>query len=73
MPYPYDTSNIYNTIIEVFDMYNIREKILSITFDNVAISFSKPLYKHHVVIKNFHKKCSCHIINLCVQDVVEQF
>ncbi|PON79582.1 hypothetical protein TorRG33x02_235370, partial [Trema orientale] len=32
--YPHNATTIYNTIMEVFDLYGIKEKVLSITFDN---------------------------------------
>ena len=69
MPYPHDASSIYNAITEVFDLYNIREKVMSITFDNVsaknaAINLFKTTLKLPFSGKFFHQRCACHIINL---------
>ena len=73
IPYPHDANVIYTTIMEVFDLYGIKEKVLSITFDNTsannaAINLFKTTLRPPHGGTLFHQKCACHIINLCVQD-----
>ena len=73
IPYPHDANVIYTTIMEVFDLYGIKEKVLSITFDNAsannaAINLFKTTLRPPHGGTLFHQKCACHIINLCVQD-----
>ena len=36
IPYPHEA--IYNSIMFVFDLYVIKDKVLSLTFDNVSIN-----------------------------------
>ena len=59
--------------MEIFDLYGIKEKVLSITFDNAAISLFKQTLKPHYGGSFFHQRCACHIINLVVQDGMKQF
>ena len=73
IPYPHDAQVIYHTIMEIFDLYGIKEKVLSITFDNAAISLFKQTLKPHYGGSFFHQRCACHIINLVVQDGMKQF
>ena len=68
--YLHDANVIYNTIMEVFDLYGIKEKILSITFDNASINNTViNLFKITLRLPHggtlFHQKCACHVINLC--------
>ena len=62
--------------MEVFELYGIKEKVMSITFDNstnnnVAISLFKKYLKQSYGDELFHKKCAYHI-NLVVQDDIKQ-
>ena len=78
MPYPHNAQHIFESIMGVFDMYNMKEKVMSITFDNAsannaAITLFKTTLRPPFGGKNFHQKCACHIINLVVQDGIHQF
>ena len=62
----------------IFYFYGIKNKVLSITFDNASANnaairlFKNTLRPPHGGTL-FHQKCACHIINLCVQDGMEHF
>ena len=78
MPYPHDAKAIHDVIMEVFDFYGIKEKVLSITFDNAsantaAINLFKTTLRPQHGETLFHQRCACHIINLCVQDGMKFF
>ena len=71
--FPRDANVIYSTIMDVFDFYGIKDKVLSITFDNAstnnaAIRLFKTTLRPPHGGTFFHQKCACHIINLRVQD-----
>ena len=64
--------------MEVFDLYDFKKKVLSITFDNpstnnVAINLFKITLRPPHGGTLFNQKYACYIINLCVQDGMKHF
>lgn len=75
-PYPHNANAIFSTIMEVFTLYGIENKVLTITFDNAsannaAINMFKMNLKPPFGGEIFHQRCACHIINLVVQAGME--
>jgi hypothetical protein len=72
---------IANHILEVVNDFEIKNKILSITLDNLssntnAIEFLTPQLQSFIDGYVIHQRCVCHIINLVVQEgitVVSKF
>ena len=64
--------------MSVFELYGIKDKVLSLTLDNAsannaAINLFKQTLKPPYGGQLIHQKCACHIINLVVQDGFKQF
>ena len=36
IPYPHDVQTIYNSAMSVFELYDFKEKVLSLTLDNTS-------------------------------------
>jgi len=65
--------NIYKIISSILQEYYLGNKIFSIGFDNsfgntVSIRELENICKPSFGSKFFHIRCSCHVLNLCVQD-----
>ena len=64
--------------MSVFELYTIKDKVLSLTFDNASTNtavinlFKQPL-KPSYGGTLFYQRCACHIINLVVQGKFKQF
>ena len=70
-PFPHNSHNLSQIILNVAKEYNIDSKIFSISFDNAsentaAIEILKRPFRPVLNGKLFHIRCVCHIINLCV-------
>ena len=57
----------------IFDEYGLGEKILTIGFDNASantasINDLKEICQPNLGGRFFHIRCTCHVLNLCVQD-----
>ncbi|KAK2662124.1 hypothetical protein Ddye_000698 [Dipteronia dyeriana] len=68
--------NIYKNMKIIFEEYKIESKIFSIGFDNASNNMPTipaliELCKPYLNSKFFHKKCACHVLNLCVQNGLE--
>lgn len=75
-PYPHTGAAIANHIESICKEYKIQNKINSISFDNasnnnVAVTLLTRTLSI-VEVDLFHCRCSCHIINLIVQDCLSQ-
>ena len=60
----------------IFDEYGLVEKILTIGFDNASANTAsiddlKSLCEPNLVGRFFHIRCTCHVLNLCVQDGIK--
>ncbi|KAK0574519.1 hypothetical protein LWI29_024902 [Acer saccharum] len=72
MDYAHTAENIFNVILSVLETYEITNRILSITLDNVSVNTSSiALFVDRNIPQDggyfFHQRCACHIINLVVQ------
>ena len=74
LEYPHTAVNISHHIMQAIDEYGLRDKIMSMTFDNAtSMTVSANLIKqnlHNVIMDGdaLHIRCICHVINLCVKD-----
>ena len=78
IPYPHDAQAIYHSVMSVFDLYGIKDKVISLTFDNAsantaAINLLKQTLRPPHGGRLFYQRCACHIINLVVQDRFKHF
>ena len=70
--YPHDGSNLYTVIMQCVRDYSLKDKIISISFDNASNNTNcarrlKNTLKPMLDGKFLHTWCVCHIINLVVQ------
>jgi hypothetical protein len=77
IPYPHTAENIFVSIMDIFEFYGIKEKVISITFDNASNNTATiPMFRSRLNPPNgfelFHQRCVCHIINLIVQDGTQE-
>lgn len=76
LEWPHTGTNIAHHIFEAINEYGLRERIMSLTFDNASsMTYSASLIKHHLrdyILddESLHVRCACHVINLCVKDGV---
>ena len=74
LEYPHTAFNISNCIMSALDEYCLRDKIMSMTFDNAtSMTASANLIKpnlYNVIMDGdaLHIRCICHVLNLCVKD-----
>ncbi|OAY78882.1 putative AC transposase, partial [Ananas comosus] len=73
LEFPHTGINIAQAIENVLLIYNISQKIFSISFDNAsnnrtAVQILKNNLHPILNSKLFHNKYACHIINLCVHE-----
>jgi hypothetical protein len=78
-------SNIAECVGNVFDEWNLTDKIFSFTLDNAsanasAMTFLTPKFSDYVGSVFLHQRCACHIINLiiksglkCLKPYIEAF
>ncbi|KAK9669680.1 hypothetical protein RND81_13G148300 [Saponaria officinalis] len=77
LEFPHNAINMHNIIINSICEYNIKSKILSVTFDNaIAMTSVANMLKtslESVLLdgKLLHMRCACHVLNLCVKDGLE--
>jgi len=74
LEYPHTGLNIAHHLMQAIDEYNLRSKIMSMTFDNAtSMTYSANLVKQQltdVILDGdaLHIRCVCHVLNLCVKD-----
>ena len=66
-------NNIFRMIKNILEEYGLVKKIFSISFDNAAantasINDLQNICQPNIGGKFFHVKCTCHVLNLYVQD-----
>ena len=72
----HNAQNLWRMINMILEEYNLVQKIFSISVDNasantVAINELENICRPSIGGKFFHVRCTCHIINLCVQDGIK--
>lgn len=70
IPYPHNSENILNKIVEIFNLYGLKKKILSITTDNEKsnVKCLELLRLFHDDYEDVvHTRCLAHILNLAVK------
>lgn len=71
---PHTGLNIAHHIMSSIDTYNLRNKIMSMTFDNAtSMTYSANMIRQQltdVILEGeaLHIRCICHVLNLCVRD-----
>ena len=74
LEYPHTGLNISHHLMEAIDAYSLRDKIMSMNFDNAtSMTYSANLVKsqlNDVILDGdaLHVRCICHVLNLCVKD-----
>ena len=58
IPYPHDGQAIYNSVMFVFELYGVKDKVLSLIFDNAsanntAINLFKQTWSPHTVVLSY--------------------
>ena len=76
LEYPHTGINIAHHLMQAIDEYNLRDKMMSMTFDNAtSMTYTANLIKQNLTDvlldgEALHTRCVCHVLNLCVQDGV---
>jgi hypothetical protein len=75
VPYPHTGKQICEKLLEIFDKFNIRDKIISITTDNAtnnvsAMNMLKLNFQaeNFFKFKSFHLRCFAYVLNLIVEN-----
>nr|BAN05298.1 putative transposase [Dianthus caryophyllus] len=77
LEFPHNAINMHNIIMASINEYNIKSKILTVTFDNAtSMTAVANMLKNSLesVLLNgdlLHVRCACHVLNLCVRDGLE--
>ncbi|KAK9713503.1 hypothetical protein RND81_06G031600 [Saponaria officinalis] len=76
LEFPHNVINMYNIIMNSICEYNIKSKILSVTFNATSMTSVVNMLRtslESVLLdgKLLHMRCASHILNLCVKDGLE--
>ena len=74
IPFPHSGYEISRKLLEVFDRFEIRERFVCLTTDNASNNIKATSYLRSELktdFKTLHQRCSCHILNLCVQNAMK--